>query len=296
MVACSCLLQQHPRTMPRSILPPVAAALALAACASSPADPPEGPPRKETVIAVTERAELIRFNAGQPTRILDRKPLRGLRDGDRLVGIDYRVARGVLYGLTQRGQLVTIDAATGDTKAVGIGAALDLGAQAVGFDFNPVADRIRVVSADGRNWRLHPDTGALVQEDAPLRYVDGNAAQGQRAGLAAAGYTYNKTNDKITTNYAIDAARGTLVRQGSLEGTQPLVSPNTGLLYTVGALGTGTVDDAAFDIADVGNTALAALRAGGRTRLHLVDLTSGRATLIGTIDRGGALWGLAIAP
>ena len=179
---------------------------------------------------------------------------------------------------------------------VGNGTALDFGAQAMGFDFNPAADRIRVVSADGRNWRVHPDTGALVQQDTDLRYADGDAAHGHRAALAAAGYSYNKTNDKITTNYAIDAARGTLVRQGSLEGVQPVVSPNTGLLATVGAMGTGAVDDAAFDIADVGNTALAALRSGGRTRLHLVDLASGRASLIGSIDRGGPLWGMAIVP
>ena len=289
--------------MPRSITTPLRSALSsiaigatLAACASSSNEPPEGPPRKETVVAVNDRAELIRFNAGQPGRIVDRKPLRGLREGDRLVGIDYRVARGVLYGLSQRGLLVTIDANSGEVKPVGNGTALDFGAQAMGFDFNPAADRIRVVSADGRNWRLHPDTGALVQEDATLRYADGDVAQGQRATLAAAGYSYNKTNDKITTNYAIDAARGTLVRQGSLEGVQPVVSPNTGLLATVGAMGTGAVDDAAFDIADVGNTALAALRSGGRTRLHLVDLASGRASLIGSIDRGGPLWGMAIVP
>jgi Domain of unknown function (DUF4394) len=277
----------------RSTLP--IAIVALAACAST-TEPPEGPPRKETVVAVNDRAELIRFNAGQPGRVLERKPLKGLREGDRLVGIDYRVARGVLYGLSQRGLLVTIDAGSGEVKPVGNGTALDFGAQAMGFDFNPAADRIRVVSADGRNWRLHPDTGALVQEDAALRYADGDAAYGQRATLAAAGYSYNKTNDKITTNYAIDIARGTLVRQGSLEGVQPVVSPNTGLLTTVGALGTGAVDDAAFDIADVGNTALAALRSGGRTRLHLVDLASGRASLIGSIDRGGPLWGMAIVP
>ncbi len=288
-----------PRTSPifRSILP--GAALALTAACTTPVDapePPEGPPRKEVVVAVNERAELIRFNAGQPGRVLERKPLRGLRAGDRLVGIDYRVARGTLYGLSANGYLYTIDTGSGEARPVGIGASLELRTQPVGFDFNPVADRIRVVSGDGRNWRVHPDLGILVQEDAALRYADGDAAHAQRPALAAAGYSYNKTNDKITTNYAIDIARGTLVRQGSFEGAQPVVSPNTGLLATVGALGTGAVTDAAFDIADIGNTALAALTHGGRTRLHLVDLSSGRATPIGRIDRGEALWGMAIEP
>lgn len=275
----------------------LAGSLLLGACAALPdADPPEGPPRRETVWAVTERAELIRFNAGQPTRVLDRKPVAGLDAGDRLVGIDYRVARGVLFALSAAGKLYTLDTASGRLSAVGAGVPLALGTQAVGFDFNPAADRIRVAAADGRNWRLHPDTGALVAADGALRYAEGDAAFGQKPALGGAAYTYNKRDDKLTTNYAIDLARGALVRQGSVEGVQPAVSPNTGLLWSIGALGTGPVDDAAFDIADLNNAALAALRQGGRTRLYALDLASGRATLIGRVGNGQALWGLAIEP
>jgi Domain of unknown function (DUF4394) len=208
--------------------------------------------------------------------------------------IDFRVARGVLYALSARGRLYTLDAASGQLSAVGAGVTLAAGEQAVGFDFNPVADRIRVVTAAGRNLRVHPDSGGLAAEDPALRYADGDAAAPARIGGAA--YTYNKNDAKLTTNYAIDVARGTLVRQGSVEGAQPVVSPNTGLLATVGALGTGAVDDAAFDIADVGNTALAALRQNGMTRLHLIDLSTGRATVLGRVADGQALAGLAIEP
>jgi len=277
------------------------ASVLVAGCAgmvgTDTADPPEGPPRKETVLAVTDRAELIRFNAGQPGRVLDRKTLAGLPAGERLVGIDFRVARGVLHALSASGQLYTLDPATARLTPVGSGAALALGSAAVGFDFNPAADRIRVVTADGRNWRLHPDTGALVAADGALRYADGDVAAGRAPALAGAGYTYNKRDDKLTTNFAVDIGRGTLVRQGSVEGATPVVSPNTGVLWTVGALGTGAVDDAAFDIADVNNAALAALRRGGVTRLHAVDLATGRATPIGRVGNGQqALWGLAIEP
>lgn len=275
----------------------LAGAFLLGACASpTDVEPPEGPLRKQTVWAVTERAELIRFNAGQPARVLDRKPVTGLDAGDRLVGIDYRVARGVLFALSAAGKLYTLDTTSGRLAAVGAGVPLALGTQAVGFDFNPAADRIRVVAGDGRNWRLHPDTGALVAADGALRYVEGDPAFGQKPTLGGAGYTYNKRDDRLTTNYAIDLARGTLVRQGSIEGLQPVVSPNTGMLWSIGALGTGPIDDAAFDIADVDNAALAALRLRGRTRLHALDLATGRATPIGRIDQGQALWGLAIEP
>lgn len=291
--------------LPRRLALPLAALLTLAACASAPE--PEGPPRKETVLAVTQDHQLIRFNAGQPRRILERKPLQGLPAGDHLVGIDFRVARGVLYGLSRQGLLFTIDTATGRLTRVGNQPlALPLGGTEVGFDFNPAADRIRVVSGS-LNLRLHPDTGAVVdgdattpgmQPDAPLAYAPGDGGAGLTPDLVAAGYTYNQQDEKLTTNFALDRARGTLVMQGSREGVPPVVSPNTGRLATVGPLGLGVFADAAFDISDRSNAAYAAIRvrADGPTQLFVIDLASGRAERVGTVDAGGPLRGLAIEP
>ena len=83
--------------------------------------------------------------------------------------------------------------------------------------------------------------------------------------------------------------------QGSLEGATPAVSPNTGLLSTVGPLGVKGFSDAAFDIADIDNTALAALRTD-RTRLYRIDLKSGQAQRIGPVGTGTPIRGLAIEP
>ena len=254
-----------------------------------------GPLRSETVVAVTDAAELIRFNAGQPQRILQRAPLRGLEPGDRLIGIDYRVARGVLYAVSASGRVYTLDADTAQLSRVGSGAPVVLTGQHFGVDFNPVADRIRVVSDSGQNLRLHPDTGAVAATDPPLRMAAA-AGTGTAVRIAGAAYTYNKQDGKLTTNFAIDLASGMLLVQGSREGAVPVVSPNTGELTAVGTLGVGALDDAAFDIADINNAALAALRSGSRTRLHSVDLATGRATLIGTVGEGRGLWGMAIAP
>jgi hypothetical protein len=280
----------NPRSTPLLLLA-VAAAAALLACAS-PVEP-AGKPRPETVFAVTEAGTLIRFNAGTPRQLQQSQPIVGLMADESLVGIDFRVARGVLYGLTSKGRLVTIDTATAQLRSAGNAAPVALSGTRFGVDFNPVADRVRVVSDSGQNLRLHPDTGALAATDpALLRGADGRPA----AGITAAAYTYNKRNDKLTTNYALDASRGWLVTQGSVEEREPVVSPNTGRVADVGALGTGAVDDAAFDIADIGNSALAALRQGGRTRLYAIDLASGKATLLGSVGDGGALRGIAIEP
>ena len=284
----------------------IAATATLLGCASTPE--PMGELRKETVFAVTAAHELIRFNAGQPQRVLGRQKITGLSAGDTLVGIDYRVARGVLYALSSQGRLYTLDTATGALRAVGTAPALlPLAGPLFGFDFNPAADRIRVVGASGQNLRLHPDTGAVVdgnpaldglQPDGALAYVAGDVNAGKPPTVVAAGYTYNKQDEKLTTNYAIDRALGVLVMQGSREGTQPVVSPNAGQLRTVGLLGLGPLTDVSFDIADVGNTALIAVRTAPdtQTRLHQVDLATGATRPLGVVGDGAPLVGLAIEP
>lgn len=284
----------------------LAAVFIAAGCATPPE--PEGERAPETVWAVTAAQQLVKFNAGQPRRLLEPKFVTGLAAGETLVGIDFRVARGVLYALGSSGQLYSLDTTTGALTKVGAGnPGLPVEGTRVGFDFNPTVDRIRVVTAAGANLRLHPDTGAQVdgdansagvQNDSALAYAAGDAAAGRAPIVLAAGYTYNKTNDKLTTNFAIDGREGTLVTQGSREGAELVVSPNTGRLFTVGALGTGALDDASFDITDIKNVAYAAVRRAGEpiTRWLRIDLATGRATMIGTLGDGAPVIGIAIEP
>jgi len=279
-------------------------AVLLAACAVPTAQLPQ-----DTVYAVTRQHELVRLKADRPQQLLERRALSGLAPGDSLRGIDYRVARGVLFALADSGRLYTVD--TAQARLLPVAAAAPqpwpvLGGVS-GFDFNPTVDRIRVVSASAQNLRLHPETNAVVdgdaalpgvQPDGALRYVAGDRHAGRTPDIAGVAYTYNQKNEKITTNYAIDRALGVLLMQGSAEGAAPVVSPNTGLLRTVGLLGTGPLAEAHLDISDIANTALLAARPVGQTqtRLYRLDLASGRATEIGLIGQGEPLAGLAIEP
>ena len=290
--------------MTRHALALAAATALLAACASQPMEP-LGPPAKEMIYAVTTTNQLIQFNAGQPQKALSSQALTGLAAGDTLLGIDYRVAKGQLFGLGASGQLYRIDAKTGAASAVGTPSALPKdGAREWGFDFNPTVDRIRVVNDAGYNLRLHPDTGAVVdanpnepgmQFDGRLAYDAADANAGKSPAVVAAGYTYNKDNDKITTNYALDGKLGVLVHQGTKEGVQPMVSPNTGRLFTVGSLGVGSFKHATLDISDLSNAAYSAITTNGKSVWYRVDLTTGKATRIGTIA-AGAVVGAAIEP
>jgi len=255
--------------------------------------------RKETLHVLTKRMDLLTINAGLPRQIQKRVAVTGLPPGDTLVGIDYRIARGVLFAVSQKGVVYTLDATTGVLKSVS-GKALDkpMDGNVFGIDFNPVADRIRVVSNTGFNIRLHPETGALAASDPPLAYAPGDAQAAFKPEVVAAAYTYNKKDDKLTTNYAIDRRAGYLVTQGSVEGVQPVVSPNTGQLRTVGPLGLGPLTNASFDIADVTGAAFAAVSTASQaaTRLYLINLATGKADLLGIVGDGDPILGLAVEP
>lgn len=287
------------------LLRPVLAILAALASTTLPA---AAQPGQETVIAVNAAGQLLRFAAGQPDKLLDQKPVTGLQPGEKLLGIDYRIAKGLLYGLGSSNRLYQIDPATAVATPVGSAPfEVALAGGEFGFDFNPSADRLRVVSDSGQNLRLHPNTGAVIdadpkkgdlQTDGTLAYDAGDAHATKPPKLVAAAYTYNKDDDALTTNYAIDAALGALVTQGSREGTQPSVSPNTGRLFTVGPLGVAAFERAAFDIGAANNAAYAALTSAGAKASNWVriDLATGKATPLGTVGGGEAIVGIAIAP
>ncbi len=60
--------------------------------------------------------------------------------------------------------MYTLDAATGAATAVGPVFATTLNGSVFGVDFNPVADRLRVVSDVGQNLRINPTTGVAIAD------------------------------------------------------------------------------------------------------------------------------------
>ncbi|MGQ0641989.1 MAG: DUF4394 domain-containing protein, partial [Gemmatimonadaceae bacterium] len=124
--------------------------------------------------------------------------------------------------------------------------------------------------------------GTLAAVDTALAYQSGDANFGRNPSVSGTAYTNSTFNGGTppasTVLYAIDQALGLLVT---------LPSPNGGKLKTVGSLGFKTPDNVAFDIAGTFNTAYAAwANSDNSSRLYLVDLGSGKATLVGTIGAG----------
>ena len=288
-------------------LPNLAAlALALASLTACTTMAPESAERAEKAVAVTASNKLLKFNAGRPDRILTTLNITGLQAGETLLGIDYRVSKDQLYALGSSGRLYTVNEDTAVVSVVGMPFAVKLEGTQFGFDFNPTVDRIRVVSNTGQNLRLHPDTGAVVdsnmtldgvQTDGKLTYAAGDTNFGKSPIAVGAAYSYNKADTKITTNFALDAATGALVTQGSREGVMPAVSPNTGQFFTIGSLGI-PFTTAAFDIQALSDVAFAALNSDGTTasRWVTIDLKTGAARLLGTVGGGERVVGIAMEP
>lgn len=201
----------------------------------------------------------------------------------KLLGIDVRPADGMLYGLMADGSVVTIDPATGKaTPKSKLDVMLPAGAMAT-VDFNPVADRLRVIGSDGTNLRANVDDGK-VTKDGNLKYADADAMKGRTPRVVAGAYTNSVKGAKETTLFDVDAT-GNIVKQAP---------PNDGVLNSVGMLGM-TAENAAFDIVGEGAASEGWLMAGDT--LYKVDLASGKGTQVAKIAGfTGAVRDIAVLP
>lgn len=231
------------------------------------------------LFGLTDNNRLVAFNPDQPTQAIDLN-VTGLAAGETLKGIDFRPATKQLYGFSSSSKLYTIDLKTGAATAIGSALNPALTGTAAGFDFNPVVDRLRLVSDTDDNLRLEPTGGTLAGTDTKLAYAATDPRVGTNPNVTAAAYTNNFAGTATTTLYGIDTTLDTLVRQGDLNGSP--ISPNTGSLFTVGALGVDFAAGAGFDIlTDSSNTNTAYAISG--TTLYSINLTTGGATSLGGV-------------
>src|SRR5688500_12259559 len=117
---------------------------------------------------LTRSGRLVTFRGDAPGTLLSETKVTGLADGEKLVAIDVRPLTGVLYGVASDGAHARLYRVL-DGVATAVGAPFAV-TGALSMDFNPVVDRVRLVSSDGTNLRLHPDTGAVVATDGRLAY------------------------------------------------------------------------------------------------------------------------------
>jgi len=251
--------------------------------------------RAPRVWALSSANALLALDLGNPGTPLATVPISGLPSGESLRGIDFRPSTGVLYALGSSSQLYTIEVVSGLAAAVGAPFTPGLAGTDFGFDFNPVPDRIRVVSDQEQNLRLNPDSGALAATDGALQYALTDANAGAQPNVVASAYTGNFAGSQLTTLYGIDSQLDVLVTQGSV-GSSP-VSPNSGTLFTVGALGLDASGEVGFDISPSGGVFASITAPGGTSsQLYQIQTATGAATLIGAIGGGAVIRDIAFEP
>lgn len=241
---------------------------------------------KLTAWVVTGAGTLVSFVPSAPQTALTSAAITGLQPNETLTGIDVRPADGKLYGVGSTGRLYGLSADGKATEVVALSAATGssfttLPASAYGFDFNPVADALRLVNRADNNYRILPTAGQAGSAGATFVDTALNPASAQ---IVAAAYTNNYANSKSTTLYVIGVAVNGLYLQGSPGGVPTL--PDLGVLSSVGGpLGTNTPFDVGFDIVGGNNgLALAVADSSNAATLYSVNLASGVAAPYNTTD------------
>lgn len=199
------------------------------------------------------------MNPGTPVS----KPIGNLQSGESILGIDMRPVNGQLYALGSTGRLYTLNTATGAAAMVGLGPVAVLSGTDFGFDFNPLVDRIRIVSDTGQNLRVNPNDGLLAATDGALN--PGTPA------VTGAAYTNNYPGTTATVLFDIDSNTNMLYKQDP---------PNNGTLTAVGPLGVDVMSSNGFDIGGTSNMGYAILTVGTTSAIYSINTSSGAATQV----------------
>jgi hypothetical protein len=234
-----------------------------------------------------------------------------------LIGIDFRVADGLLYALTDTGSLYTIDLTSTRLGAATLVSNLTPrfagGFQSL-MDFNPVLNAVRLIGSNDQNFAVVNSNGNLnaTAPQTAISYAAGDVNAGVDPNIACGSYTNNFVGATVTLFYAIDYDLDTFV---TIQPAAPGGSSATGggKLQTIGRLVTTTgapvnvAPTADIDIYSDGNGGNSVIGVSGRM-LFTIDLSQISPNLaLGTTqnvvtrgimmpDAGGSFVDIAVQP
>ena len=223
---------------------------------------------------------IVTFDATNPAAITSDFAIAGLGLGEVLTGIDIRPLDGSIYTVSTSGNVYRLTRGGGSYAAAltGVvttfpfpGAPVAISGSNFGIDFAP-ADRIRLVSDLDQNLRINPLNGGAAV-DTPIN----NGAGGRPYDLVGVAFTDGSASGAAF--YGIDGASSSLLR-GAIGG----VYANTnlsGVTFDPLGISLNNQSQVGFDILFSGGVNRAFLSANNS--FYGVDLTTGRATLIGDI-------------
>ncbi|MEN3585959.1 MULTISPECIES: DUF4394 domain-containing protein [unclassified Streptomyces] len=249
---------------------------------ASPVDPTPDPSAGLRAFGISSDGTLMATFTTDRPQVLDWvRVVTGLSGDTSLVGIDFRVQDGLMYGVGDKGGIYTIKTppVTPDVVVTKVSQLqYSLHGANFGVDFNPAADRLRVISDFGQNLRHNVNDHSTIQD----LNLNTPPSEGTTKGVSAAAYTNNDL---------VGATATTLVDINTATDQVVLQSPaNNGTLAATGGIGIDAGINAGMDIYStlsggktVDNTAFASLTPYGASTpsLYRVDILTGQITSLG---------------
>ncbi len=232
--------------------------------------PMPGTPPSVEFTALSKDNKIYYFNATNLNMPTNSYAITGLAQGENIISIDYRPATGQLYALGTSSRLYLIDENSGLATALGTTAFTpQIEGTSSSIDFNPTVDRVRLLSNNGQNLRLHPELGTVA-------VIDGSINGVANTKIEATAYTNSFSGATSTQLYNIDYATDKLYLQ---------VPPNDGTLQEVGSLMVDFDGSGGFDIMADSNYAIAVNNKDNESRMYSINLENGKASWIGTFTQ-----------
>lgn len=245
--------------------------------------------------AITADSKLVEFYSLNPGTILSTQDIEGLQPGESILGLDYRPSRPEEFGsyaLGSTGRLYRMASET--ATQIGLGTfSVPLDGTDFGFDFDPVTDRIRVVSNTGQNFRIDPDTGTVVDGDPDAPGVQPDTPLNPNSPhVVAIAYTDSPAGSLQGALAGLDATLDSVVRIGA-PGDPASADAGTVTQLSTGA--TGDTGASGFDWSQRDNIGYASVVVGGQSQLLRVT-PQGRPFTVGVIGTAQPVVALAVAP
>jgi len=237
-------------------------------------------------VGLTSDGRLLCFPVNSADDAEEVGPVFNLASTDSaLIGIDFRVQDGKLYGVGNGGGVYSIDPTTGQAMLVNtLSVPLDPTATSFAVDFNPAADRLRILSNQGQNLRHNVNPGGVTITDASLTIMAGTNVVAA-TGVTAAAYTNNDLAVGTgTTLYDVATMQDQVAVQSPPNGVPGGVAAN---LVPAGSLGVDAGLFAGLDIYSVvvngvavDNLGFGVLNTSSGSGFYSVNFQTGQATLL----------------
>lgn len=230
------------------------------------------PPTNATgnLLVLTSNGMISSLNHDKPGSLISNIKVSGLVAGDQLVGMDHRPSDGKLYAVGLLGNIYTLNPSSGVAKFVikmtadpadttdgnTVFSKITANPDALSVNFNPAADRLRIIGQDGQNLRVNVDTGLTITDGEISRVGEATTE------VSAAAYTNAFAGTASTKLYSIDSATDRIYLQNANAGTLGISAP----------LGQDISNNGGFDIDPINNIGFAALQVSGAYKLFRVNL------------------------